>query len=109
MINCVRKIILVASILSSNVFAQAYCESVKWNSQTRFDGNVGNAGDTGVVVYLGKNPLPSDNTGTYKFISTTQFQMEFAGEPRHVCNKTIDFHWSCQMGRWFRYTLECQF
>lgn len=96
-------------LFSSNIYAQSYCDNAQWNSQTRFDGPIGSPGNAGVVTYLGHNPTPSDNVGTYTFLTADSFKMEFAGEPRHVCNRTFEKNWSCKMGLWFRYRLSCEF
>lgn len=99
--------IIFAGSASAQIPAYTYCENWRWNSQTRFDGPIGVAGDKGVVTYLGHNPLPSDNVGVYQFTSDTIFFMDFAGEPRHTCVKQTSFEWDCKMGRYFKYHLSC--
>lgn len=109
------KKLIALFLISMPCFAQdptsTYCDAIKYDASTRFDGPVGKANDTGVATYLGRNPWPSQNIGVYKFQADNLFSMDFAGEPRHYCTRQSDnqFHWSCKMGRWFRYDIMCDF
>lgn len=104
------KILLLGLLLTTNTYASYYCENYQWNSSTKFDGSVGEVGNKGQVSYLGHNPTPSDNIGSYEFRTTKDsFVMEFVGEPRHICTRDVGFDWNCKMGRWFRYSLTCEF
>jgi len=103
------KLALFGLLLAGNIQAATYCENYKWDSSTKFEGPVGEVTNFGIVTYLGTNPLPSDNIGSYEFKTKDSFIMEFAGEPRHVCVRKEAFDWSCKMGRFLRYNLECEF
>jgi hypothetical protein len=103
------KMFIFGILLAVNAQAASYCENYDWDSSTKFEGPVGEVGAFGIATYLGSNPTPSDNIGTYEFKTANSFVMEFAGEPRHVCVRKDAFDWSCKMGRWLRYSLECEF
>lgn len=105
-----KKLMLIASLFfTSNAIAGTfYCSCARYESETRFDGNIGQPGFLGKTIYFGVNNTFSTNSGTYLFKTENDFIIEFPGEQRHFCTKASPNNWDCKRGK-LKYSLVCEF
>lgn len=96
-------------LVSSNLMAATYCSCPRYDSETRFDGAVGLAGNSGKATFFGVNNSYSDNIGTYSFKTDNDLVLEFPGEQRHFCVKSAPLKWDCKRGKNLKYSLICEF
>jgi hypothetical protein len=104
-----KKLLCIGLLLASTeMVAATYCTAPSFKAETRFDGPVGLAGNTGIAKFFGSNTTNSNNIGEYIFKTIDELILEFPGEKRHFCTKAYPYNWNCRLGS-LRYSLICEF